>query len=715
MADQTPDLLGAKGVQVGSGNVQHNHYASAPLTWPHQVGVVPPLAGSRVPRKADQALAEAITPDGTAIVCQVLSGLGGVGKTQLAANLAHRVRADREVDLLVWCTASSREQIISTYTRAAADILGHEDPDRFLAWLSACDKQWLIVLDDLTDPDDLRGLWPPAMGNGRTVVTTRRRDAKLHGDRRELIPVGLYTPTEALIYLTARLGTDRLTEGAELAAELGHLPLALGQAAAYILDRDLDCAAYRERFAARHHRLTEQFPYDARPDDYAATIATTWSLSIEAADALEPHGAAREVLEWASLLDPNGIPIDVLAIDTETHDGLHNLRRLSLIDTVDQTVLVHGLVQRSVRDEFTSIRQVARAFQVADQLVRIWPTPEHDLALSQVLRANTNALHTNTGNVLKTSEVHAVLFCLGHSLGHAGQVTAAVDYFTELVSECQSMFARDHESTLQARSGLIRWRGEAGYKAEAARASQELLTDYLRVLGPDHPDAFTPRSNHASWRGKAGDPSGAVRAFEELLIDEARVLGPDHPHVLTTRSNIAFWQGEAGDPHGAVQALVVLLTDYLRVLGPDHPYTLTTRSNLARWRAQAGDPGALRAFEELVPDYLRVFGPDHPATLNVRCNLGNSHGALGNPAAAVHVFEELLSDCLRVLPPNHPDTIMARTNLANWRRELGDLTGAKAAYEELLIDQLQILGADHPDILALRDQLVRWRNRRKGA
>ncbi len=200
----------------------------APIRWPHRVGVVPPPADCRQPRTQDTDLAAA-GASGQPVVCQVVTGLGGVGKTQLAAALAHRCWDAGAVDLLVWAVASSRSRVLSAYAQAAADLTGVDDPDpeqgaaRLLAWLAGTDQRWLIVLDDLTDPADLRGLWPPAQTRvGRTVVTTRRREASLLAGR-HVVPVGLFTPGEARAYLNHKLaGRPDLLDGADgLAADLG--------------------------------------------------------------------------------------------------------------------------------------------------------------------------------------------------------------------------------------------------------------------------------------------------------------------------------------------------------------------------------------------------------------------------------------------------------------------------------------------------------------
>lgn len=135
---------------------------------------------------------------------QVLTGIGGVGKTQLAADYARTACFRGEVEVLVWISASSHSAIMAGFAQAGVEVLGADprDPEQaaraFLAWLEPKAGQklcrWLIVFDDVTDPADTRGWWPPASPLGRVLVTTRRREAALTGAGRRLVTVGLFTP-----------------------------------------------------------------------------------------------------------------------------------------------------------------------------------------------------------------------------------------------------------------------------------------------------------------------------------------------------------------------------------------------------------------------------------------------------------------------------------------------------------------------------------------
>ncbi|MEV6010154.1 tetratricopeptide repeat protein [Streptomyces sp. NPDC051976] len=754
---------GSTGVQHGDHNVQHNHFHAVvrpEVAWPLQVGVIPPRAQAFQDRAEIARLRHALDGGGTAVVGQaggpvgsgVLAGLGGVGKTQLAADYARTAWESGGLDLLVWITASTRSATVAGYAQAAGEVFGADVDDadqaaaQFLAWLEpksgAAPCRWLVVLDDLTELADLDRLWPPASEHGRTLVTTRRQDAALGGPGRRRIQVGDFTAAEAVAYLTAVLAAADRTEPdgelADLAADLGHLPLALSQAAAYLVDAGLSCAAYRARLATRSRALADLTP-DVLPDGQSHTMAAAWALSVDYADRLRPTGLARPMLHLASLLDPNGIPTSVLTSPpaltylsehrTEAHDGppvdeddavgaLRALHRLSLLhapssaDAPGQMVTIHQIVQRATEDTLTPDQHTASAHAAAGALLAAWPDPERDTALAQALRANTAALAActqSTGSLFRP-DAHAVLFKAGTSLGNSGQVTQAIAHFRHLTDSTTTHLGPDHPSTLTARNNLARWRGEAGDAAGAAAAFAELLTDRLRVLGPDHPNTLTARNNLAFWRGEAGDAAGAAAAFAELLTDRLRVLGPDHSNTLTARNNLAFWRGQAGDAAGAAAASEELLTDQVRVLGPDHPHTLATRSNLASWRGEAGDAaGAASATAELLTDFLRVLGPDHPNTLTARSNLVGWRGQAGDAAGAASATAELLTDLLRVLGPDHPHTLATRSNLASWRGRAGDAVGAAAAFAELLTDQLRVLGPDHPNTLATRNNLASWR------
>ncbi|MDX3321116.1 tetratricopeptide repeat protein [Streptomyces sp. ME03-5684b] len=757
---------GPAGVSISgyhSGDITTVHvHGREPVPWPHQVGVLPREAAAFQGRDETDQLRAAVTNSGTAVLCQVLRGTGGVGKTQLAAHYARQAWTGDELDVLVWVSASSRPAIVSAFAQAAEELLALEpgDPERsaqaFLRWLepkppgSEPVGRWLVVLDDVADPADVSGLWPAKSPYGRTVVTTRRRDAALPGHR---IDLGVFTAEQAVAYLVDFLAEhgrhDDPDEIRALAQDLGHLPLALSQAAAYIVDADIpvgcsrcthrSCPSYRHRLADRATNLANMLPEPGTlPDDQNTTVSATWSLSIERADQFNPAGLARPTLQLAAMMDPNGIPQSVLTngpartyltqyrtkaadeqstvaevTELDVWGALRALHRLSLIDhdpdSPQQSVRIHQLIQRATREALSpqDYRLTVRA--AGDALLEGWPDPH--LPLAQTLRANAQAVIHSAGDALfSENEHHHLLMHVGVNMSSAGQFTAALAHFQDLVDRAQALLGLDHPETLDARDNLAANRGETGDARGAVEALAQLLTDRLRIQGPDHPDTLNTRSGLARWRGEAGDAAGAAEAFAELLTDYLRVQGPDHSHTLNARIGLARWRGEAGDAAGAADALAELLTDQLRIQGPNHPETLMTRHRLADWRGRAGDTArATEIFAELLTDRLRLQGPDHPDTLNDRSCLARWRGKLGDEAGAAEAFAELLTDRLRLQGPDHPDTLNTRIDLAAWRGEAGDAAGAAEAFAELFADRLRLQGPDHPRTLQARLGVAVWR------
>lgn len=127
----------------------------------------------------------------------LLRGNGGVGKTQAAAAYGRSRLAQRDLDLLIWVNASTRDAVVSGFVEAAAELAGarphlraEEAATQLPSWLAKTRRRWCVVLDDLSSPGDLHGLWPPTTEHGSTLITTRRRIDAL--DRRctvvEFIP-----------------------------------------------------------------------------------------------------------------------------------------------------------------------------------------------------------------------------------------------------------------------------------------------------------------------------------------------------------------------------------------------------------------------------------------------------------------------------------------------------------------------------------------------
>ncbi|GAA1294963.1 tetratricopeptide repeat protein [Saccharothrix xinjiangensis] len=732
-----PDMVLQAGVIEGD-VYQYGHPPRTTARLPYRFGRVPPRADAFQPRTLPMDVGDARTV--------VLSGPGGAGKTQVAVDHAETAWTAGLVDLLVWVTATDRGTVMADYATLAADLTGVEDTDpaagsrRLLGWLVSTQVRWLIVLDDLRVPSDVNGLWPPRSGSGRTLVTTRRSDAALRGGR-HVVPVGMFEPDESAAYLAAKLVPHPgLEAGAvELAQRMRHLPLALAQAAAYLIDRQLTCVEYVRRFDDTRRRLAALLPEPgAVPDEYQATVATTWSMSVDLADRLAPEGLAGPLLEVAALLDPDGIPAAVLAAPAvlghlagvtgrnvgaeQARDALTCLSRLSLAtfrpDRVHGEVRVHSLVQRATRDAVGDERLAALTDTVAKALLEVWPSVEIDAQLAEALRANAAALHKVAAQWLWSRCCPPVLRRMADSLAEAGRPSEARDHLDQLAETAADRLGSEHRDTLSIRAGAATWAGRAGLLADAVFRLERLVAEQERVLGEDDQDTLNSRSELEYWRIRRQltayavirTPTEALAEMHKVLTDQIRLLGRLHADTMATRGRIASMRAEIGEPAAAADAFERLLNDQVQVFGLKHPWTLATRNNLWTSRAEAGRAeAALSALRELLVELTRVLGARHVDTLTVRNNIAFWQAELGDVNGATTALRELVADQTRVLGPRHPLTLTTRGHLARRLGDAGDAQGALMAFEKLLADRLDMTDGADSEVRTTRSNVAYWR------
>jgi tetratricopeptide (TPR) repeat protein len=684
------------------------------VEWPVWVGDVPRPAAAFQPRTQVRKALKAARGGGRDVV---LSGPGGVGKSQLAASLARELR-DQErsggagLDVLVWVRAADTDQIISAYAEAAGRLhlsrVSADDEDGaarlFLRWLTATEQRWLVVLDDVTDPAAVREWWPDSgAGRGWVLATSRREDAQLSGEGRALIRIGLYTDSEARAYVKRRLtdaGHAHLHDPAragELATDLGHLPLALSHAAAYLINKRPTMADYLALLRDTHNRLADLLPASADTEGYGRPVTASLLLSLDAVEEADASRLAVPLLHLASLMAPLGHPAtlwttrDALihlrtarppqrrrlhrhhppVTETEVHSALEYLRTYALIiqDAATAPLRMHALTARAIRESILPGTLHATARTAADAIMSVWPRHEHEeRQLTALLRANVVHLDQLTRPALWQPATHASIHTVSRSLTEAGLYHQVIEYDERIVRLSDSIHGPDHPDTLRARHNLVISYGDAGRVQEALDLAEHVLADRERILGSDHPDTLDARHNLAVSYRDAGRVQEALDLAERLVADRERILGPDDLDTLKARHNLASSYRDAGRVRDALGLRERVLADRERTLGPDHPDTLDSRHNLASSYDDAGRiRDALGLRERVLADCERILGPDHPATLRARHNLTISYRNAGRVRDALGLRERVLADYERILGPDHPDTLDARNNLASTR------------------------------------------------
>jgi DNA-binding SARP family transcriptional activator len=625
-------------------------------------------------------------------ILRVLTGLGGVGKTTLARAYAQRYQ---EHYGLVWWVRAEDPDAVAGEFRALLDVLApqyaqhtHDPIQAVHALLANCAQPWLLVIDNVAEPDALRGLLPAA-GTGDVLVTSR---AGTWPDRGIILPVQPLPQPDAMHLVTALSGDSDQDSAAVLAHELGGLPLALAQAGCYVAYSTLDLAGYLALYRDRRSELHQQ----GHVPDYPDTVATTWQLAF---DQLSP--SARALLNVLAWYASDAIPLDrLLAADPDrlklaepvnaalwplVTDQLQRQRAVTELIAYGLltrggplgSVTIHRLVQAVTGDQLTASNQHMEWITAAATL--LYAARPRMLTSASIDTRDTIILWQSLQTHVRTVIEHLpdepisldLRFVLAYWTGTSGDFFQARELAAAVTDDMTRVLGPDHMHTLWARSGLAYWIGQAGDVVGARELAAVVVKDMTRVLGVTHPYTRFAWGNYVRWTALSGDFVRARELVAAEIEDVKGTLDVDDPFLLVARSYLARWTGEAGDVAHARKLAAAVLKDTQRVLGPDDQRTLAALENLTRWTGEAGDPVAARKLAAaLVAGDERVLGPEHRYTLLARTHLARWTGEAGDVVEAHRLSAQLIEDCKRVLGPDHRYTVRAQSHLAQWTGKL---------------------------------------------
>lgn len=617
---------------------------------------------------------------GQAAALTALHGMGGVGKTQLAAEYAYAHRADYNA---VWWLNADSETTMANDLAAFARALDLPEKDAreipviiaaALHWLGG-NAGWLLIYDNAPDSAAVRGYLPQAR-TGHVIVTSRDPNWRGLAQPLEVKTLDAEAGGQFLLERTGQTDTSAAKAAAEeLAKELGGLPLALEQAGAYCEATGKSLADYLRLFRQRWQELLRR----GKPDNYPATVATTWEIAFEAAERECPTAVA--LLNLLAFCAPEELPLSVLREDAEElpdelaavvadelafEDAIAALRRYSLLARRDDGVTLHRLVQLVARDRLPESEQ------------RRWA--------EAALRVVNEAFPEESSDV-RTWDICAPL------LPHAQTVTG----FAE---RCQ--LAPESTGRLVNQIGGYFF-GRAQY-AEAKEAFERALRLDEAATGTDHPNVAIRVNNLGEVLRTLGDFASARQCFERALrLAEA---ASDNSKVAIYVNNLGGVLYNLGDLAGARQYFERALRLDEAAFGTDHPNVARDVNNLGLVLKDLGDlAGARQHYESALKLFEMHLGSDHPNVAALASNLGVVLQDLGDLAGAQQCLERALRLDQAAFGPDHPKVAIRVNNLGRVLRTIGDLAGARRCYERALSILTARLGADHPYTVGVRENL----------
>jgi tetratricopeptide (TPR) repeat protein len=606
---------------------------------------------------------------------QILWGLGGIGKTQIALEYLFRHLSDYE--LIWWLPAETPETLNSSYlalARAMGLPVDLDDPARSIAAVRRRlreNRRWLLIFDNAHDPRSIEQ-YLPEHSSGHILITTRNDTD--WGSLGEPRAVTVWSEGEALEFLLKRTRLPESVNASELVHELGALPLALELAGAYIAEDQSFSRFLRAFRAHRRELLARQQP----PTGYQATIATTWLVSLA-----EVGKAASEAIDLLHLVcffasedflisdleaGATNLPPRLAAAlqDGRVHEEvLPALRQYSLISKRAGRISVHRLVQTVVRDEMSPDCASLWSKAALGCLLALWPEGGEE---------------PDQWEICERLVPHALA---------AGENARGFWRGWE----------RDHSFLFLRVAAYLRGRAEYG-RAEEILARASAITPHVDAHGADLLNEM------ALTELAMGNLETSESLAREALELDRKIFDYEHPRIARDAGTLGcvLWaQNRSAEARDKFETAVDVLKKHRGNRGKEMALALTRLG--ATLVDEPGQVGRARGlFEQALAIDQEYSSGAHIA--RDRNNLGSLYWRLEERDKAVKNFGEALELDEDLFGEDHPVVARDRNNLGLMCLERGDAVTAMAHLKQALQTLSKALGSAHPEVLGTRKLVV---------
>lgn len=607
-----------------------------------------------------------------------LYGLGGVGKSQIAIEYAYAHQD--QYDLIWWIPSDDERSIRRSLVSLAKRLrlrLSDDVDDTILTLFDSLRigdpyDRWLLIYDNAGEPAAVRAYLPAE--NGHVIVTSRSRSWASETDALE---VDVFEPIESVTLLERRWPDLSERSARELANRLGHLPLALEQAAAMHSQTGMPVDDYIAALSQTPGAILRE----GAPPSYVQSVSETLSLAVANLAKSSPTSAV--LLELCCLIGPHPIAIQMLSrgrndrMDADLQEllrdtisiraAVRDLGRFALakLDPTRDLLSIHNLVRDIIRDGMNSDRSANMTAQAQSLLQRANPGNPDD--------PTTWPLHAQITPHIRSSGV---------------------------------LFINDDDSR-QLALDQVRYLYVIGDYVASRDLASEAIENWSARFGGDDPLTLVAARHLGNALRATGANSDARERNRDTLERMRRVLGENHEHTLAVANSYAADLRLEGAFRDAHDLDVATLDRHREVLGDDDPATLRVLGNLAvDFRLLGHFERAAEADEESILLRSATYGDGHPRSLFAYMSLVRDLYGLGQYKNALKIIQEKLPVYELILPEGHGDTLLARRLRVMLLRKRGQVSLAYQEADQLLILHQKTFGPLHEHTQAAAMTLV---------
>jgi tetratricopeptide (TPR) repeat protein len=641
-----------------------------------------------------------------------LTGTGGAGKTRIMHEYANKKKELQAYKSIVWFNAVSKDSvqagiyqfavkeklIVEGITETPKEIFG-----KVKNWMMKNDD-WLFLLDNVEsykDIEDLLSIKSDVVTKGKRhfLITTRKSELPI-----KYREVDVFTESESQYFLHSYTGLEPNEFSRKIAVELGHLPLALEQASAYIKkSKNISYQNYSIKLKKSLAILKEGYS-----EGRTLSVEATWNISMRMIDSEE----AKQLLNFCAFFAPNNINCNwfreaseqlhlysALQKKIENEDKfkkiLYELAEYSLVRIENDKISIHRLTQEAIKNSLNGKKKlIDTSIKIMNE--QIFTDFSTARLRNNFVEMTSHIITLTRCSFSKTKKIANLYFFLGCGFNELANYNEALKYYSIALRIRKKILCKEHHDIIVTYNniGLV-LENQSNY-AKALEYYQKALTISENDL--ESIDAAYSYHGIANIYNDQGQYTKALEYYQKAITIRENKIGKEHPDTARSYNNIGIVYMNQKKYEKALKYYQKASNIFEDKLRRSHPLTANTYNNIGEvYYNQGYYIKALEYYQKDLDICEKVLGKEHPSTAYTYNNIGEVYHKQGNSTKALDYYKKAFNIRKKTLGKEHPDTATSYNNIGLVYLEQHNFDSALKCFQKALKIFENLFGKEHHD------------------